>query len=381
MAAPIGASVISEASDPEGLMVDRICATARLNTGDVTELVTAEVARVAPLADDSERQRLIDRALARLDGLGIVDDLLLDPTVDEIMINAGRDVWVDRGGQLVWTGSLPPGTVEGLLERALAPLGRRLDRTSPIVDARLPNGARLCAIVPPVAVDGCCVTVRRHRDSGRSLDDFANPATVAVIEELIETRANILIAGATSSGKTSLLGAMLDRVDPADRLLVIEDTAELPIRLSNGARLEARPATADQTQPVSMDDLVVAALRLRPDRLIIGEFRGTEVRAVVQALNTGHDGSLCTCHANSASDGLRRVETLLLQAAPGWPLPAIRRQVSRSIDAVIFVERHPNGVRLVREIGEVVESDGEPQLRVLASGGSILDSFTRGRAR
>lgn len=360
-------------------LIERVCTAARATPGDLAAVVAAEVERLTPLAEPEDRQPLIDRALARLDGLDVIDDLLRDPEVDEVLINAGREVWVDRSGSLGFVERLEVGAIDAILERVLAPLGRRVDRTQPVVDARLANGARVCAVVAPVAVDGTAIAVRRHRTRQFPLGSFAEPPVAAVIADLVATRANIVVSGATSSGKTSLLAAILAVAPASDRLVVIEDTAELPVEVHNGVRLEARPATADAHSAVTMDDLVVAALRLRPDRLVIGEFRGTEVGAVVQALNTGHDGSLATCHANSAVDALRRIETLLLQASPGWPLGAIRRQISRSIDAVIHVARRNDGRRAVVTVAEVIESDGEPTVRVLTHHDQVLGRFERPR--
>lgn len=306
--------------------------------------------------------------------------LLADPTVDEVMVNRGCEVWVDRGGGLDRVADLAAGAIEVVLERVLAPIGKRLDRTSPVVDARLPDGARLCAVVAPVAVDGTTVSIRRHRARPIALTDAASEPVAALLRTLVASRANVLITGATSSGKTTLLASLLADVATDDRLVVVEDTAELVVADRHAVRLEARPAGVDGVRGVPMVELVRTALRLRPDRLIVGEFRGDEVLAVVQALNTGHDGSLSTCHANGAIDGLRRVETLVMQAAPGWPLTAIRHQVTRSIDAVVHVHRRADGARRVAEIVEVVESGDEPTGRPLAVGDTVSGRFERGRA-
>jgi pilus assembly protein CpaF len=275
---------------------------------------------------------------------------------------------------------LPVGAVDVVLERILAPLGKRLDRTTPIVDARLDSGARLCAVVAPVARDGTVVSIRRHRDCIIGLDEFADDSVRAAVTELVRRRANVLITGATTAGKTSLLASMAALTDRSERLVVIEDTSEITVDDRHAVRLEARRAGVDGQREITLDELVRTALRLRPDRLIVGEFRGHEVLAVVQALNTGHDGSLSTCHANGAIDGLRRVETLVMQSAPSWPLPAIRAQVSRSFDAVVHVERRSDGRRRVSEIVEVVETSGEPSGRPVVTAGQVVGEFTRGRA-
>lgn len=362
-------------------LVDTICERAAVIAGDVRQVVEHEVDRLAPLATSAERARLVRRSVSRLDGLDVLDDVMRDPSVDEVMVNAGREVYVDRQGAITRLADLGPGTVEVILERVLAPLGKRLDRTSPIIDARLPDGARLCAVVAPVALDGTTLSIRRHRSRRVPIGRFAPPPVVDLLRELIEGRANILITGATSSGKTTLLAALTELVPRAERLVLIEDTSELVLGAEHHVvRLEARPPGVDGVAPVDVGRLVRTALRLRPDRLLIGEFRGAEAVAVVEALNTGHDGSLSTCHANSAVDGLRRLETLVMQAAPSWPLPAIRRQVSRSLDAVIHVGRVPDGTRSIVEVIEVVESDDEPMGRPLADRTVRLASPTRCRS-
>uniref|UniRef100_UPI002612D3D8 CpaF family protein n=1 Tax=Ilumatobacter sp. TaxID=1967498 RepID=UPI002612D3D8 len=291
----------------------------------------------------------------------------------------GTEVWVDRDGTVEPVATMPPGTVDVVVERVLAPLGKRLDRTNPIVDARLADGARVCAVVPPIAVDGTTLSIRRHRSRCVPPEAFAAAPVAELLRTAVGRRCNILVTGATSSGKTTLLAGLLGGVDDHARLVVVEDTAELELGGRHAVRLEARPAGVDGVAPIDLGELVRTALRLRPDRLVVGEFRGAEVVAVVQALNTGHDGSLSTCHANSAADGLRRVETLVLQAAPTWPLAAIRRHVSRSIDLVVHLERSRDGARRVVEVIEVEESEGEPTGRPLATGDEVLGVLTRAR--
>lgn len=365
---------------PPDRLLDDVCARARGIPGDVVTVVTDVVDRLVPLSPPGERAAIIDRAVARLDGLDALDRLVSDTDVDEVMVNRGREVWVDRQGTLTRLDDLHPDTIDVVLERVLAPLGKRLDRTNPIVDARLPDGARLCAVVEPVALDGTTMAIRRHRRRRIAIDEFASPDVVGVLHDLVGRRCNVLVTGATSSGKTTLLAALTDAVPFGERLVVIEDTSELMVDdRHHVVRLEARPAGVDGVDPVGLAQLVRTALRLRPDRLVVGEFRGPEVLAVVEALNTGHDGSLSTCHANGAVDGLRRVETLVMQAAPSWPLAAIRRQVSRSIDVVVHLVRAPSGRRYVREVVEVVEGDGEPRGRPLVESGRRSADLMRSR--
>ncbi len=360
-------------------LIDHICQAASTVPGDVRLVVADQVDRLAPLATPDERDRAIARAAARLDGLDALDAHLRDPTVDEVMVNRGREVWVDRGDAPHREADLPEGAIDIVLERVLAPLGKRLDRSTPIVDARLADGARVCAVVAPIAVDGTTVSIRRHRSRQISVERFTDPESVTLLGEIVRQRANVLVTGATSSGKTTLLAALAGLTHAHDRLVVIEDTAELVLDGLHAVRLEARPAGVEGVRPVDPAELVRTALRLRPDRLVVGEFRGAEVLAVIEALNTGHDGSLATCHANSPLDGLRRVETLVMQASPTWPLMAIRRQVSRSIDVVIHLRRQADGERRVADVIEVVESDGEPTGRPLITDGCRVGSLRRGR--
>ena len=359
-------------------VLERICVAALDHQGDVRDVVATLAERFAPLADDRERAELVDRAVARLDGLDVLETFLADPDVDEVIVHRGTEVWIERSGRLQRVDRLPVGSIDVVVQRAVAPLGRRLDRTEPIIDARLPDGSRLCAVIAPVAVDGTVVAIRRHRLRQLPVSAFAPPPVVDVLEQLIRRRSNVLVTGATSSGKTTLLAALLGRCRRSERIVAVEDTAELAVPDRHVVRLETRRATADGLRMIGADELVRTALRLRPDRLVIGEFRGDEALAAVQALNTGHDGSFATCHANSAIDGLRRLEGLVLQAAPAWPMRAIRRQVSRTIDAVVHVERHVGG-RSVVEVVEPIESDDEPDGRLIVDRGGVVAELGRGR--
>ena len=324
----------------DDIVLAGICARAASSAGDVAAIVESEVRQAFPLHSRDDQRRLAQHAVARLVGLGDLDVLLRDPSVDEVLVNAGCEIWVDRGGTVTAAGHLHGQRVEHLLERILAPIGRRIDRTAPIVDARLPDGSRVCAVLPPVAVDGAVLSIRRFPSDTRAIDEFTGPGGQALLpRDPGGARCNVLVSGATSSGKTSLLSALLSATPAGERVLVIEDTCELAIGRGGAVRFEARPALADGPPPVTLADLVRAALRLRPDRIVVGEVRGDEVLALVQAMNTGHDGSMSTCHANSPVDALYRLETLVLQAAPTWPLAAIRQQLQRSIDIVVHVER------------------------------------------
>lgn len=371
---------------PADEVVTELCRRVADLRGDVRRLVDAEVRRVVPLASDDDQRRLASEAVARLSGLGDLEVLMADPTVDEVLVNAGCDIWVDRAGRLERAGTLEGQPVEHLIERILAPIGRRLDRSSPIVDARLRDGSRVCAVVAPIAVDGTSLSIRRFSPVVRPLGAFTDAGGQQVLTDVVSARCNVVVCGATSSGKTSLLASLTALLPDGERLLVMEDTAELPITSGHAIRLEARPQSADVPDPIGLDSLVRTALRLRPDRLVVGEIRGTEVLGLVQAMNTGHDGSLSTCHANGPLDALLRLESLVLQAAPSWPLPAIRQQLSRSIDVVVHVERHGHD-RHVESVSEVIVADDDPgaapAVRTLGVGrGSrfeIVDELTRRR--
>jgi pilus assembly protein CpaF len=354
--------------DPACRLLDDVCSAARDTDGDLDELVDGAVRKLAPLATAAERTALHNAAMARMAGLGELEALIADPAVDEVLVN-GDEVWIDRNGRVSRAGRLTSTSVEQVIERILAPIGRRVDRTSPIVDARLADGSRVCAVVAPVAVGGSALSIRRFGSELRPLTDFTDEHGQQLLAEIVAGRCNVMVSGSTSSGKTSLLASMIAHIDPADRLIILEDTAELPCRAPHQVRFEARTATADGVEAVTLGDLVRTALRLRPDRLVVGEVRSDECLALIQAMNTGHDGSFSTCHANGPLDALLRLESLVLQAAPQWPLDAVRQQLARSIDVIIHVDR-VDGRRRISSISEVVRPDlasigSSPQTRTL----------------
>ena len=313
-------------------------------------------------------------------GLGPLDRWLADPDVSEVMVNGGRDVWVERAGGRAGTqyvGSLEPRVVDTIVERILTPIGRRLDRTTPVVDARLADGSRVCAVLAPVAVDGTCVSIRKFSPHALRLEAFGGAHVAEVLTNVVAARCNVLVSGATSSGKTTLLNALAAHLPAHERVITLEDTAELRLDSPHVLRLETRPGTPEGIPPITMAALVRTSLRLRPDRLVVGEVRGDEAIDLVQALNTGHDGSMCTVHANSPADALVRLESLVVQAGPSWPLQAVREQVRRSIDVVVHVERDATGARRVVQVVEVAADDAP--LRLLASAERTVHALTRGR--
>lgn len=353
---------------------------------DLVIAVSEQVRRLVPLHDAAEQRRITDAAVARLTGIGELDVWVRDPSVDEVLVNGDNDIWVDRAGNLTRVGRLSSQPLGHIIERILAPIGRRLDPTSPIVDARLADGSRVCAVTEPVSVDGTCLSIRRFSADSRPLRSYTDVGGAALVRELVEARCNVVVSGATSSGKTSLLASIIATLPATERVVVIEDTAELALQHQHVVRLEARAASPDGPPPIGLPALVRTALRLRPDRLVVGEIRGDEVIGMVHAMNTGHDGSFATCHANGPLDALYRLESLVLSAAPTWPIPAIRQQLARSIDVVVHVARSSDGRRLIESISEVVadpSAHDTPVIRPLAGleDGELVPIHSLGRRR
>jgi pilus assembly protein CpaF len=302
--------------------------------------------------------------------LGPLEPVLADPAVTEVLLNGPGRAWVERSGRLERLAlDLDEEVILGLVERVIGPLGLRLDRASPMVDARLPDGSRLHAVLPPVAVDGPCVAIRRFGTGAFPLTAFGlDGEGAALLEWAVRAGWNLLVAGGTGAGKTTLLNSLSELVPADERIVTIEETAELRLSGSHVVRLEARPANAEGAGAVSVRDLVRAALRLRPDRLLVGEVRGPEAFDMVQALNTGHDGSLSTIHAGGPAQALARLETLVLLADAGLPLGAVRSQIGASIDAVVYVARGADRGRRVLEVAEVTVRAGELGVRPLLGG-------------
>ncbi|MGI8663063.1 MAG: CpaF family protein [Acidimicrobiales bacterium] len=290
----------------------------------------------------------------RLVGLGPLDALLADAAVSEVMVNGAGAVWVERTGSLEETDVvLDVATIDHVLERIVAPLGLRVDRTSPLIDARLPDGSRVNAVVPPIAIDGPCLTIRRFGARPVPLDELCPPGIAELLSWAVRARANIIVSGGTGAGKTTLLNALAARIPDGERIVTVEDAAELRLPARHVVRLEARPANADGLGAVTLRALVRNALRMRPDRIIVGESRGPEALDVLQAMNTGHEGSLSTCHANSPPDALRRLETMVLMGDVALPLAAVRDQLGAAVDLVVHVARSAAGGRRVVALAEV----------------------------
>lgn len=361
---------------------DRVLATGLpASRGQVVDLLTPIVAAEEPLLPEGRVREVAGLLAARVSGLGRLETLLDDPSVTEVMVNGPGSVWVERQGRLrVAPVTMDRAAIERVIERILTPLGLRCDRSSPVVDARLPDGSRLHAVVPPVAVDGPYLTVRRFGSRPLPLEAFGgDEALASLLDWTVRAGWNLLVSGGTSSGKTTLLNALAARIPSRERVVTIEETAELRLPLEHVVRLEARPANAEGAGSVTVEELVKAALRMRPDRLVVGEVRGSEALHMIDALNTGHEGSLSTVHANTPADALERLGALAGRGGEAGRSYAWS-QLQRSIDAVVQLSRTPSGQRRVEEVAEVaVAGAGEPpRARPLwAAGRGLLDRPSR----
>jgi pilus assembly protein CpaF len=356
------------AADLRRRLVERRRAEAAAGRGHGDDLEAA----VSELVDDhaavlSEPRRARIRELIMRDtvGLGPLEQLLADPAVTEVMVNGPDEVYVERGGRIQPTEVRFPSerALRDAIERILAPLGRRVDELSPMADARLADGSRVNVVIPPLSVDGPALSIRRFTGARPGPDELVAWGTItAELRELlaaaVRARRSILISGGTGSGKTTLLNALSAYVGSEERVITIEDAAELRLRQPHVVRLESRPASVEGRGEVTIRDLLQNALRMRPDRIVIGEVRGREALDLLTALNTGHDGALSTLHANSPADAMRRLETLALMAGVGLSHEAIREQVRRGIELVVHLARSPRGERRVVEVGEVVRAAG-----------------------
>src|SRR5437016_4000668 len=314
----------------------------------------------------AERERLIEEVLDETFGLGPLEFLLKDPTISDILINGPKNIYVERRGKLEKT------VVEfrdnahllQIIDRIVSKVGRRVDEVCPMVDARLPDGSRVNAIIPPLALDGAAVSIRRFGAHPLKLEDLLNfkaltPEMVMLLEGAIKARINMVIAGGTGSGKTTLLNTLSSFIPMHERIVTIEDAAELQLQQDHVVRLETRPPNIEGKGAVTATDLVRNALRMRPERIIIGECRGAETLDMLQAMNTGHEGSLTTCHANTPRDAIARMETMITMAGFDLPLKALRQQIASAVDLIIQANRLQGGPRKITQITEVVGMEQE----------------------
>jgi pilus assembly protein CpaF len=337
--------------------------------------VSAAIRAEHPLLSSTEVARATSAVTARALGLGALEPVMADSTASEVMVNGDGRVWVERAGALEEVGlTLGRGEVDLLVERILGPLGLRADRTAPIADARLPDGSRVNVVVPPLAVDGPSLTIRRFGARTIPLEQLCPPGVAELLDWAVQARSSIVVSGGTGAGKTTLLNALAGRLPASERIVTVEDTAELRLPHPHVVRLEARPASADGLGAVEIRALVRNALRMRPDRIVVGEVRGPEAVDMLWAMNTGHDGSLSTCHANSPLDALRRLEVMVLSAGLELPLAAVRDQLTSAIDLVVQVARLADGRRQVVGVAEVVDPPGTgPRVRPLAGPTGLHD--------
>ncbi len=340
-------------------------------------------------AGGSAREALVTKLLDEVSGYGPITPLLADETVDEIMVNGPATIYVEKAGRLQLTDVTfrDDDHVMAVISRIVAPLGRRVDRSSPHVDGRLPDGSRVHVILPPLSLQGPVVTIRKFRPIAFTLGELAQAGTICAaaaefLELAIGARLNAVVAGGAGAGKTTTLNAMAALVDDAgERIITMEDAAELRLPGRHVVRLEARPPNLEGRGEVTMRQLLRNALRMRPDRLIIGEVRGEEAFDLLQALNTGHDGCLSTVHASGAEDALRRIEGMVLTAGHGMCLESVSRQLDRVLDLVLFQTRLPGGRRLVAEVCLAArgETDGLWPLFTVAGRGALSESVPADR--
>ncbi len=319
-----------------------------------------------PMLNRTERDRLVEEVLNETFGLGPLEALLKDATISDILINGPRSIYVERRGKLERTevNFRDNNHLMQIIDRIVSKVGRRVDETSPMVDARLQDGSRVNAIIPPLALDGPSVSIRRFGSKPLKLEDLLNfkaftREMIALLEASCKARLNMIISGGTGSGKTTLLNMLSSFIPGTERIVTIEDAAELQLQQQHVVRLETRPPNIEGRGEVTSRDLVRNALRMRPDRIIIGECRGAEALDMIQAMNTGHEGSLTTLHANTPRDALSRMETMMMMAGFELPIRAMRQQIASSVDLIIQVNRLQGGPRKVTSICEIVGMEQE----------------------
>ncbi|NND20871.1 MAG: CpaF family protein [Silicimonas sp.] len=313
-----------------------------------------------------ERQTLNQELYDEVTGLGPLEPLLKDDTINDILVNGPQQVFVERAGKLELTETTfkDERHLLRIIDKIVSAVGRRVDESNPYVDARLADGSRFNAMVPPIAVDGSLVSIRKFKKEKLAIDDLVNfgaftEEMAAYLQAAVATRLNIIVSGGTGSGKTTTLNALSSFIDDAERILTIEDTAELQLQQTHVGRMESRPANVEGKGAVTQRDCLRNALRMRPDRIIVGETRGEEVIDMLQAMNTGHDGSMTTIHANSARDGVSRLENMIAMAGIEMPIKATRSQISSAVNLIVQASRLQDGSRRMVSITEVTGMEGE----------------------
>jgi len=314
----------------------------------------------------NERMEILEQVVADILGLGPLEALLRDDTITEILVNGPKQVFIERDGRLQDTDIVFRDTAEvmRIIDRIVSPLGRRVDESSPMVDARLPDGSRVNIIIPPLSLVGPCISIRKFAKQAFTGDDLVRMGALTqdmldVLKACVHARLNIVISGGTSSGKTTFLNVLSSYLPVGERIVTIEDAAELQLHQKHVVRLEARPPNVEGKGAVPLRQLVINSLRMRPDRIVVGEVRGGEALDMLQAMNTGHDGSLTTAHSNSPRDTLHRVETMVLMAGMELPLRAVREQIASAFDIIVHLARLVDGSRRVTSVCEVQGMEGD----------------------
>ena len=343
------------------------------------------------LLSSLERQQICDEVLDEVFGLGPLEPLLQDPTISDILVNTHKQVYVERRGKLELTNVTfkDDSHLLRIIDKIVSQVGRRVDESSPMVDARLIDGSRVNAIIPPLAVDGPLLSIRRFATDKLMPDDLVanksiTPGMMEILKAAVKAHLNILISGGTGSGKTTMLNGLSSLISPDERIVTIEDAAELQLKQPHVARLETRPPNIEGKNAIRQRELLVNALRMRPDRIIIGECRGEETLDMLQAMNTGHDGSMTTLHANTPRDAISRMEVMVTLGSSNLPVIAIRQQIASAIDLIVQVSRMSDGSRRCRSLTEVTTMEGDQVMlqdlfvfekRGLSAEGKVLGRF------
>ena len=333
---------------------------------EIKKIIESILAQEEEPLTRQQKDLIINGMIAEIRGFGPIDELLKDENVSEVMVNSPKQVYVERKGKL----QLAPvqfrddAHVMRVIEKIVSPLGRRIDESSPMVDARLPDGSRVNAIIPPLAIKGPCITIRKFSKDPFQIDDLVGFNTLTdpmakFLEAAVKARLNIVVSGGTGSGKTTTLNVLSSFIPTDERIVTIEDAAELQLRQDHVITLETRPANIEGKGAITMRDLVRNSLRMRPDRIVVGEVRSGEALDMLQAMNTGHDGSLTTGHANTPRDMLARLETMVLMAGMDLPVRAIREQIASAVDLIVQQNRMKDGTRKITHITEVLGMEGD----------------------
>ncbi len=343
------------------------------------------------LLSSLERQQICDEVLDEVFGLGPLEPLLQDPTISDILVNTHKQVYVERRGKLELTNVTfkDDSHLLRIIDKIVSQVGRRVDESSPMVDARLIDGSRVNAIIPPLAVDGPLLSIRRFATDKLMPDDLVanksiTPGMMEILKAAVKAHLNILISGGTGSGKTTMLNGLSSLISPDERIVTIEDAAELQLKQPHVARLETRPPNIEGKNAIRQRELLVNALRMRPDRIIIGECRGEETLDMLQAMNTGHDGSMTTLHANTPRDAISRMEVMVTLGSSNMPVTSIRQQIAAAVDLIVQVSRMSDGSRRCRSLTEVTTMEGDQVMlqdlfvfekRGLSAEGKVLGRF------